>query len=101
MITIPVSKLPNQIFSIIINGIDYQIALRTIQELTYMSLWANGEILFYNQLCVPNEWINPYNYLSLNGKFRVDCVDDEYPYFEKFNDTQLLNFYTPEEVQNA
>lgn len=101
MITIPVSKIPNQVFSVIIGGVNYQVALRTIQELTYMSLSANDEVLFYNQLCVPNEWINPYNYLSINGKFRFDCLDDEYPYFEKFNDTQILNFYTPEEVENA
>lgn len=40
MYRIPVERIPNQIFTITIDNVIYRVALRTIQELTYMSLWA-------------------------------------------------------------
>jgi len=101
MYKIPIKNVPNQELTTSIGNVFYKIDLRTIQENTYMSVWANGELLFYSQLCVPNEYINPYNYLSLNGKFYFSCLDNEYPFFTNFNNTQELLFYTTEEVNNA
>lgn len=102
MYKIDLTTIPNQIFTVMLEGVEYKIQLRTIQNQTYMSCWANNELLFYSQLCTPNNYVNPYNYVSINGKFYFECLDNEYPYFENFNTTQNLYFYTTEEIkQNA
>lgn len=98
MLLVPIKNIPNQIFSVTLNDVGYRVALRTIQGLTFMSVWANGEPLFYNQICTPNNWVNQYDYISVNGKFYFYSLDDEYPNYEKFGITQALYFMTPEEV---
>lgn len=98
MYVIKLQNTPNQTFTSILNGQQYKIALRTIQGFTYMSCWVNGDVLFYNQLCTPNNWVNPYNYLSINGKFYFKCLDGNYPNYTLFNNTQQLVFLTPDEV---
>ena len=98
MLLVPIKNVPNQVFSITLNGVGYRIILRTIQGLTFMSVWVNNEALFYNQICTPNNWVNQYNYISVNGKFYFYCLDEEYPNYEKFGITQALYFLTPEEV---
>lgn len=101
MYLIDLTSIPNQTFSINLDGVNYRIALRTIQEMTYMSVWANGEILFYNQLCVPNAYVNPYNYVGVNGKFFFKCINNDYPNYQLFGNTQSLYFVPSEEVSNA
>lgn len=96
---IPLQNIPNQVFSITLNEVDYRIALRTIQGFTLISVWQNGDILFYNQLCVPNSFVNPYDYVSQNGKLYFRCLDDEYPNYNLFGNTQQLYFLTPDEVK--
>lgn len=98
MLLVPIKNIPNQVFSITLNGVGYRIMLRTIQELTFMSVWVNNEALFYNQICTPNNWVNQYNYISVNGKFYFYSLDEEYPNYKKFGVTQALYFLTPEEV---
>lgn len=98
MYLIELDKIPNQTFTIMLNNVNYRIELRTIQNSTYMSAWANGDILFYSQLCTPNMFVNPYNYVSDNGKFFFKCLDNEYPTYKSFGKTQSLYFYTKDEV---
>ena len=98
MWVVPLKNVPNQTFNIVLNGEDYRLMLKTIQGATFLSAWINGELLFYNQLCTPNNWVNPYNYVSVNGKLYFRCLDDNYPFYTNFNQTQNLIFYTPEEV---
>lgn len=97
---IELQNIPNQIFNVVLNGIDYRIQLRTIQDLTFLSVWKNGEVLFLNQICMPNAFVDPYNYVSDNGKLYFVCTDEEYPNYRKFGDTQRLFYLTKEEVDN-
>lgn len=92
------NTLPNQTFTVLLNGAEYRVTIRTIQGFTFMSAWIDDEPLFYNQLCSPNNWVNPYNYVSQNGKFYFECLDDNYPTYTRFGIDQRLIFYTPEEV---
>lgn len=95
---IQLQKLPNQVFNVTLNDELYRIAIRTIQDLTFISVWKNDESLFYNQICTPNAFVNPYNYVSSNGKLYFQCLDNEYPNYKQFGNTQQLYFLTPEEV---
>ncbi len=98
MITIPIDNIPNQEFDIALGDYDYHIQLRTIQGFTYMSVWENDQPLCYSQICTPNNFINQYKYISVNGKLYFKCLDNEYPNYTKFNITQNLLFLTPDEV---
>lgn len=98
MVKIDVEKIPNQMFNVLLDNTLYRVQLRTIQGLTYMSAWANDELLFYSQLCSPNLFVNPYNYVGLGGKFLFSCLDNEYPNYRSFGNTQNLLFYSAEEV---
>ena len=98
MQVINLQNIPNQAFSIALNGEDYRIAVRTIQGLTFLSVWRNDEPLFYNQICVPNGFVDPYKYVSNNGKVYFRCLDNEYPNYKNFGITQWLYYLTPEEV---
>jgi len=101
MYLVNLDKIPNQTFNVMLDNVDYRVALRSIKGLTYMSLWANGELLFYNQLCTPNAPVNPYRYVSINGRFCFACDTDDYPYYTQFGETQQLYFITQEEIDNA
>lgn len=96
---VELKNIPNQIFNIVLNDVDYRIQVKTIQDLTFISVWVGGEVLFYNQICVPNGFVNPYNYLSQNGKLFFRCLDNEYPNYRQFSNTQWLYFLTPKEVE--
>ncbi len=98
MTIVSIQNIPNQMFSTVLNGRVYRIALRTIQGMTYMSVWLDNEIVFYNQLCVPNSFVNPYNYVSSGGKFYFECDNEEYPNYTQFGNTQKLLFLTEDEV---
>ena len=95
---IELKNIPNQVFNTTINDAQYRIQIRTMQNLTFLSVWKNEVILFHNQLCVPNEFINPYNYISTDGKFYFRCLDDEYPTYKQFGNTQYLLFLSNDEV---
>lgn len=101
MFLINLKNIPNQSFNVSINDNDYHIAVKTIGGLSYMSVWVDNEILFYNQICTPNNWVNPYNYVSTKGKLYFKCLDNEYPIYSNFGNTQKLLFLTPQEVENA
>ena len=98
MQVVPLKNIPNQSFYITLNDVDYRIVVRTMQGLTFLSVFVNGVPLFYNQLCTPNAFINPYSYVSINGKFYFGCLDEEYPNYKQFGITQNLYFLTNSEV---
>ena len=98
MVKIELDKIPNQMFNVLLENTMYKVQLRTIQGLTYMSVWANEEPLFHGQLCSPNIFVNPYNYVGIGGKFMFKCIDDEYPNYKNYGNAQELLFYTAEEV---
>lgn len=99
MYNITLKNVPNQSFNIVLNGQDYRLHVRTINGLTYISAWQDDEILFYSQLCTPNNWVNPYKYVSDNGKLYFKCINGDYPTYTEFGITQELYFLTPEEVE--
>lgn len=101
MYLIELDQIPNQTFSVMLDNINYRVALRTIQGLTYISVWANGDILFYNQLCTPNAFVNPFKYVGMGGKFYFKSTTGDYPNYKDFGINQTLYYLTKEEVADA
>lgn len=98
MHNITLSQIPNQEIVFVVENKAFTIQLRTIQELTFATIFLDGEPLLYSQLCIPNSFINLYRYISAGGKFYFRCTDNEYPNYTKFGDTQQLLFYTEDEL---
>lgn len=98
MYTVNLNKVPNQELTFIVDDKTFRIQLRTIQDLTFMTVFLNENPLIYSQLCTPNNFVNLYNYISAGGKFFFRCIDEEYPNYNKFGDTQHLLFYTEDEL---
>lgn len=98
MYEIKLQKIPNQEFNFTIDDNTFRVQLRTIQDLTFASIFLNGNALLYTQICTPNNFINLYRYISAGGKFYFRCVDNEYPNYRKFGETQQLLFYTEDEL---
>lgn len=98
MQTIKLSKIPNQEIIFVVESKAFTVQLRTIQGLTFASIFLDGEPLLYSQICVPNSFINLYRYISVGGKFYFKCTDNEYPNYTKFGDTQELLFYMEDEL---
>lgn len=98
MYNIELQKTPNQEFTYVVGDNTFTVQLRTIQDLTFATIFLDGEALLYSQLCVPNTFVNLYRYISAGGKFFFKCVDNEYPNYQKFGDTQQLLFYTEDEL---
>lgn len=98
MYKVDLRKTPNQELTFIVDSDAFRVQLRTIQGLTFASIFLNETPLLYSQLCTPNNYINLYDYISASGKFFFKCVDNEYPNYEKFGESQELLFYTKEEL---
>lgn len=98
MYVVNINKVPNQELTFIESDRAFRIQLRTIQDLTFMTVFLNEQPLIYSQLCTPNNFVNLYNYISVGGKFFFQCIDEEYPNYKKFGDTQHLVFYTEDEL---
>lgn len=98
MYNISLANTPNQKFTYVVGDNLFTVELRTIQELTFASIFVNGEALLYSQLCIPNNFINLYRYISAGGKFYFKCVDNEYPNYKKFGGAHQLLFYTEDEL---
>lgn len=98
MYKVDLRKTPNQELTFIVDSDAFRVQLRTIQGLTFASIFLNETPLLYSQLCTPNNYINLYDYISASGKFFFKCVDNEYPNYKKFGESQELLFYTKEEL---
>ena len=89
---------PNQQFEIMINGNTFEIGLRTVSEITYITVSVNGTKLVDGARCPPNVNLLNYSYLQTYGDFKFTSEDDEYPYYENFGKKCRLYFIPIEEL---
>lgn len=92
------SNNSNQYVDFEYGNVSYKIHLYSFRGTTLADVEINQEPVVYGVRCVPNSNLIPQKYLTKGGNFRFVCVDGDYPYFTKFNQTQQLVFYTDEEL---
>lgn len=93
------SNNANQLVEFALDNNYYSIHLYTFKGFTLADITANGQVIVYGVRCVPNQNLIPQAYQTLGGNFRFLCVDETYPYFEQFNRTQQLVYYTDAELE--
>lgn len=94
---------PNQQFSTIADGINFEITLNTANNLLFATIKANGKTLKESGRCIGNQWLIPYMAYAPEGcgNFKFITINDEYPNYKNFNASCILMYYTNEELINA
>jgi hypothetical protein len=94
------NTLPNQRFSFKTDNGTVDIELRTIDNMTLMSISSNGTNIINSIKVAPNVPLIGYKYIQEQyGDFIFTTVDNEYPYFLNFNNANKLYWLSYEEVQ--
>lgn len=96
MIDIELQAIPNQSFSIIIDGVSFDVAIKTT-SVTIADITIDDVIKLQGVKCMPNRPIIPYEYLE-NGNFFFVCDGEEYPYYTNFGTSQNLVYLTADEM---
>lgn len=99
MIEIEVQQIPNQEFIREVDGIKYDLKIRTFNNMTFMDITADDVVLKRSVRLCPNIPIIPYKYLTKGGNFMFICLDGDYPHYTKFGITQQFVYLTDEELK--
>jgi len=99
MIEITVQKMPNQSFDIELDGHRYGIEIRTFNGMTLMSVKIDDKYVKRSVRCCANQRVIPYGYLTKGGNLTWICLDENYPHYSKFGDTQFLYYMTDDELE--
>lgn len=97
---IEISKdLPNQKFSFKTEENTVEIELRTVDNITLMSMSANGNNIVSSIKVAPNVLLLGYRFLQEQyGDFIFTTTDNEYPYYENFNSANKLYWLSYKEI---
>lgn len=94
------NNLPNQKFNMPINNGTLEIELRTVDNITLMSMKYNGNNIVNSIKVAPNVLLLGYKYLQEQyGDFIFTTTDNQYPYYENFNNANKLYYLDYEEVK--
>lgn len=105
MFQIPITNIPNQEFSINLDGSIYDISIYSTgdatipgTEIMVMDIIRDNNIILTGARCVSGFPVIPYQYLE-NGNFIFSTMNDEYPDWNQFGITQFLYFATQSELE--
>ena len=95
------NEIANQIFNFQTDNAMVEIELRTVDNITLMSMKSNGNNVVNSIKVVPNVLLLGYRFLQEQyGDFIFSTTDNEYPYYENFNQSNKLYWLSPQEVEN-
>jgi hypothetical protein len=97
MFNVPLQAVPNQSFSIQLDGNNYDLSIRDCGNIMAVDVSINNTIIVIGCRAVPGNFILPYRYLE-NGNFLITTLDDEYPDWRRFGLDQLMVFGTQAEL---
>lgn len=98
MIEIDLIQAPNQAFSITINGVVWDLAIKVARGTMAADVKRDGVDLVVGQRIVAEFPILPYRYLSHQGNFAILTRDGDLPWWEEFGRSQSLVYLEPSEV---
>lgn len=94
------NTLPNQKFNITVENGILEVELRTVDNITLMSVKAKGNNIVSSIRIAPNVLLMGYKYLQEQyGDFIFTTANDEYPYYKNFNNANKLYLLSYDEVK--
>lgn len=94
---VPIQVLPNQEFSISLNGNLFDITLKTTDGVTSVSMVINGIDTIDNLRCVAGSPLIPSRYEEA-GNFMFLTLNEALPIYTEFNTSQILAYFTAAEL---
>jgi hypothetical protein len=94
---VEISAVPNQSFTVQLDGDYYDIELNTTDEILACSIARNNITLITGCRVVNGTPLIPYSELA-TGNFIFVITDEELPDYTKFNTTQVLYFLSADEL---
>ncbi|RIQ76154.1 hypothetical protein D0835_17335 [Bordetella avium] len=98
MVQLDLIRAPNQAFSVVIDGVLWELAIKTARAVMCADITRDGEVLVQGQRIIADAPILPYRHLSLRGNFAILTRDDDLPWWEEFGRSQSLVYLTASEV---
>lgn len=95
---IDIAQVPNQSFSVTLEGVRWDIRLKQAASSMTADLAADGVPVVSGQRIVAGTPIIPYSYLANDGNFLVMTENDELPNWELFDVNQVLVYANFEEI---
>jgi len=89
---------PNQAFSVTIDGVLWELAIKVARGTMLVDVKRDGVDLVVGQRIVAEFPILPYRHLSHQGNFAILTRDGELPWWEEFGRSQSLIYLEPAEV---
>jgi hypothetical protein len=90
--------VPNQSFSVTINGVLWELAVKVARGTMLADVRRDGVVLVLGQRIVAGFPILPYRHLSHQGNFAILTRDGKLPWWEEFGRSQSLVYLEPTEV---
>jgi hypothetical protein len=97
-ILIPIQPIPNQSFSIQLDGNQFDITIRVAVNIMAADIIINNISIELGARIVAGYPLINYFYLQ-QGNLLLLTQNDEYPYYTEFGNTQTLVYLTIAEIQ--
>ena len=102
MQAINLQNIPNQEFSIMLEGVLFDLTLRAINDCMYCDVTANGNPVVSGARCVAGYQIMPYLYQEgISGNFTFQTLNYELPWWEEFGISQYLIYATASDLASV
>ena len=102
MQTIQLQNIPNQEFTINLEGVLFKITLRAIYDCMYCDVIANGVAVVSGARCVAGYQIMPSVYQEgVAGNFSFLTQNHELPWWEEFGISQYMLYATAAELASV
>lgn len=98
---IDIAQVPNQSFSVTLEGVRWDIRLKQATTSMIADLSADGVQVVSGQRIVAGTPIIPYQYLAGDGNFLIMTENDDLPNWELFGVNQILIYATFDEISAA
>lgn len=94
---IPIQSLPNQSFSVTLNGARFDISVIETNGVMSASIAINGTPVIENVRATASTFLLPYLYQE-NGNFLFLNMDEKIIYYTKFGVSQILIWLSPDDL---
>ena len=97
---IPLIPVPNQTFSVRLDGALFDVTLKTARERMTITITRDTVELIAGARCRPNLPLIPYGYQEgITGNFFFRTQNDVYPHYSRFGGTDALYYLTRPELE--
>lgn len=95
---IDITQVPNQSFTITLDGVRWDLTIKQATSSMFMDAVADDVPIVTGQRIVAGTPIIPYEYLAQDGNFLIMTENDELPNWERFEVDQVLIYATFDEI---